>query len=145
MSADFFLDTNIVVYSFDLTQTGKQNTAKGIIEKALRSDEGIISFQVVQEFLNVATRKFSVPMPTTAASRYLREVLEPLCSVYPTIPLYEQALTLQDRWRYSFYDSLIIAAALYAHCTTLYSEDLQHGQVIGSLTIVNPFIDAQSG
>lgn len=145
MNGDFFLDTNIVVYTFDHTQTDKQNIARQLIKNALASDAGIISFQVVQEFLNVATRKFSMPLTASNASRYLREVLEPLCKVYPTIPLYDHALALQNRWHYSFYDSLIIAAALYANCKTLYSEDLHHQQVIESLTILNPFLIANDG
>jgi len=59
--------------------------------------------------------------------------------VYASIALYQRALELAQRWQYGFYDSLIIASALAAECDVLYSEDLQHGQQIQSLTIVNPF------
>ena len=63
----------------------------------------------------------------------------PLCLVFPSISLYETAVSLHRRWRFSFYDSLIVAAALVSKCNVLYSEDFQDGQEIESLTIVNPF------
>jgi predicted nucleic acid-binding protein len=98
-----------------------------------------VSSQVVQEFLNVALRKFERPLSDEQALRYLREVLDPLCSVFPGIALHETALSLHRRWRFSFYDALIVAAALDSKCKVLYSEDFQDGQEIESLTIVNPF------
>ena len=66
--------------------------------------------------------------------------MEPLCEIHSSFMLYKDALLIKDRWKYSFYDSLIIAAALKANCTILYSEDLQHGQIIDDLKIVNPFL-----
>ena len=94
---------------------------------------------MVQEFLNVTTRKLRTQVSSQHAADYLRDVLAPLCTVHPGIALYEKALEIQSRWRFSFYDSLIISAALSADCETLYSEDLQHQQRIESLTIMNPF------
>ena len=79
-------------------------------------------------------------MDTRDATRYLHIVLAPLLQVMPSTALYEQALALNARYRYSFYDSLIIAAALEAGCQRLLSEDMQHGQQIEQLRIVNPFI-----
>ncbi len=64
-----------------------------------------------------------------------------MCEIYPNKELFIKGITLQKRWKYSFYDSLIIAAALKANCNILYSEDLQHGQVIDDLKIINPFIE----
>ena len=64
----------------------------------------------------------------------------PLWQVNPTVALYRSAVSLQSRYRFSFYDSLIVAAALEAGCTRLYSEDLQHDQQIQQLTILNPFL-----
>lgn len=139
MSAEYFLDTNILLYSFDREALSKRKIAQQLIQHALASRRGIISFQVVQEFLNVTTRKLRTQVPSEHAADYLRDVLAPLCTVYPGIALYEKALEIQSRWRFSFYDSLIIAAALSADCETLYSEDLQHQQRIESLTIINPF------
>jgi len=140
MSAKFFLDTNIVVYTFDASAPKKKRCAQELVEQALRDREGVVSTQVVQEFLNVATSKFSVPMKLSDAQQYLHDVLSPLCSVFPSIDLFRQALIIQQDTHYSFYDSLIIGGALQAGCETLYSEDLQHGQQVRDLRILNPFL-----
>ncbi len=139
MPADFFLDTNIFVYTFDRRDRQKQARARGLVERALGTGDGVVSSQVVQEFLSVALRKFERPLSNEQALRYLREVLDPLCSVFPNISLYETALSLHRRWRFNFYDALIVAAALESNCKVLYSEDLQDGQEIESLTVSNPF------
>ena len=140
MSAKFFLDTNIVVYTFDVRAPKKKRRAQELVEQALRTQQGVVSTQVVQEFLNVATRKFAVPLKLSDTQQYLQDVLGPLCLVFPSIDLYRQALILQQDTQYSFYDSLIIGGALQAGCDMLYSEDLQHGQHIRGLQILNPFL-----
>lgn len=140
MSAErFFLDTNILVYTFDQSAPEKRAVAMGLVEEALGGGDGCISYQVVQEFLNLATRKFATPMPAEVALQYLNSVLLPLCRVNSSAELYDHALNIYYRLRYSFYDALVIAAAQHAGCETLYSEDLQHGRVIDRLTIKNPF------
>jgi len=139
MSDRFFLDTNVLVYSFDPIHINKCETARQLIEEGLESGSGCISFQVIQEFLSLATRKLPSPMSVDAAKRYLQDVLLPLCSLYSNAKLYEETLEIHQRWQYSFYDSLIITAALRADCKILYSEDLQDGQIIWDLTIRNPF------
>lgn len=135
----FFIDTNIFVYSFDTRDTRKQNTAREMIAYALQQGQGCISYQVIQEFLNVATRKFSTPLTTSDAQIYLSNVLTPLCDVYASPGLFQHALEVAHHWRYSLYDSLIIAAAQKSECQILYSEDLQHQQTLDQLTIINPF------
>jgi len=139
MSDRYFLDTNVFVYCFDRTDKLKQRQAEVIVGGALEDHLGIISSQVVQEFLNVATRKFSQPMTASDARAYLETVLAPLCEVFPSFALYQQALDIREETRFSFFDSLIIAAALEARCRVLYSEDLHTGQTIRGLTIKNPF------
>ncbi len=139
MSADFFLDTNILIYDLEAKDPLKQPIATGLLQEALRKGTGLISFQVVQECLNVAIQKARQPLTLVEAERYLNTVLSPLCGVHASTGLYQKALILKERWRYSFYDSLIIAAALSASCDTLYTEDLQHGQIIEGLKIINPF------
>jgi predicted nucleic acid-binding protein len=94
--------------------------------------------------LNVVTRKLPTPMTAEDAGRFLEQVLGPLWKIYPSLALYRRALGVQARYRYSFYDSLIIAAALDAGCSRLYSEDLQDGQRIEELTIENPFRESRS-
>lgn len=135
----FFLDTSVLVYSFDESAPQKRVKAQGLIEKALTIRQGMVSYQVVQEFLNAATRKFTEPFTAADARIYLDHVLWPLCRVFPTIELYRSALDISNRWGYAFYDSLILAGALEAGCDVLYSEDLQHRQVIAGLTIIDPF------
>jgi predicted nucleic acid-binding protein len=142
MSAKYFLDTNIFVYSFDSSQPGKQQRALELIGDALQSRQGIISTQVIQEFLNVATRKFAVPMSAEDCKVYLKMALGPLCEIYPDQALYEASLDLQQATGYAFYDCLILSSALRGRCEILYSEDFQAGQHIGSVSIVNPFAES---
>jgi predicted nucleic acid-binding protein len=140
MSDRFFLDTNLFIYTFDRRDPEKQDRAQELVSEALTSRRGVISFQVVQEFLNVATQKFANPLSESDALVYLDRVLGPLCEVLPTLDLYRNAIGIAARWKYSFYDSVIVAAALQSECETLYSEDFQHGQRIEGLNVVNPFL-----
>jgi len=138
MSADF-LDTNVLVYSFDSDAPAKRDRSRAIIAAALQDHSAIISSQVAQEFLNVATRKFASPMTTGQASNYLNTVLIPLCTVWPSRSLYALALQVQEDTGFSFYDALMVSGALEASCKRLLTEDLQDGQVVRGLKIVNPF------
>lgn len=139
MSGNYFLDTNIFVYSFDTSDPSKQQKATALVRQALQDGNGVISSQVVQEFINVATRKFSVPLTPGDCGKYFETVLASLCRVYANNDLYILALEVMERWGYAFYDSLVIAAAIQADCGILYSEDLHDGHNILGLTIVNPF------
>ena len=138
MSAEDFIDTNVFVYLFDESDAGKRYQAETLVNRCLESGTGCISYQVVQETLNVLTGKFG--MPPDRIRRLLDNVLTPLWQINPTGSLYQSAISLRSQYSLSFYDSLIVAAALDAGCTRLYSEDIQHGQQIQRLTIVNPFV-----
>ena len=138
MSVDCFIDSNIFVYLFDETDPDKRQRAETLIEVELSQGRACISYQVVQETINVITRKLNAT--AEEAKRFLDSVLTPLWKVTPTPAFYRSGLEIQARYQYSFYDSLIIAAALEAGCSTLYSEDLQHRQRIGQSTIDNPFV-----
>jgi predicted nucleic acid-binding protein len=142
MSDKYFIDTNIFVYSFDTENPAKNDIAKRLIADALEIGTGIISYQVIQEFLNVATQKFARPLTFKDSQRYLNVVLEPLCEVFSSPELFHKALEIMDQWKYTFYDSLIIAAALQADCAVIYTENLQHDQKIKDLTTKNPFMDS---
>jgi predicted nucleic acid-binding protein len=139
MSAELFIDTNVFIYHLDATDRRKHETAEKIVRAALATGNACISSQVVQECLNVALRKAEVALSSDAARSYLDAVLAPLMQVTASEALYHRALDVQARWRFSFYDSMIVAGALLAGCRTLLSEDLQHGQVLDSLTVVDPF------
>jgi predicted nucleic acid-binding protein len=138
MSGDF-IDSNVFVYLFDETDEFKRDTAERIVDSALQAHSASISYQVVQETLNVLTRKLATPMTTEGARSFMQEVLAPLWRISPSPALYHRALDVQARYRFGFYDSLIVAAALDAGCERLYSEDLQDGQRIEGLVIENPF------
>lgn len=140
MSAEFFIDTNVFIYHLDSSDPKKHAKAETIVREALTLGNGCISTQVVQECLNVALRKAEVALSTDAARRYLEVVLAPLVQVSANEALFSRALDVQARWRFSFYDSLIVAGALAAGCRTLLSEDLQHGQQLDALKVVNPFL-----
>jgi len=139
MSAADFIDSNIFVYLFDTADPRKQARAQTLISGALATGSACISFQVIQETLHVLTRKFARPVATETAKDILRDTLLPFLRVQSSPALYLRALDVQERYRFSFYDSLIIAAALEAGCTRLLSEDMQHGQRIENLSIENPF------
>lgn len=141
MSGESFLDSNIFIYTFDDVALEKQRIAQELVRTALQDGSGVISYQVTQEVLNVLTRKLTFPMDVGDATRYLATTLEPLWRVQPSAELFRAGLTLQARYQFGFYDSLIVAAALSAGCARLYSEDLQHGQRIEGLTIEDPFQD----
>jgi len=137
----FFLDTNIFVYTFDKTSKSKREPAEHLVNAAIVSRRGIVSYQVVQEFLNVATRKFVQPLNSLEAQLYLTRVLMPLCEVFPDAALYAHALSVGSEAGISFYDALIVSSAIAGGCQTLFTEDLQHGRRIRGLEIRNPFRD----
>jgi len=139
MSGRFFLDTNIFVYTFDSAAPAKAKKAAQLIRRAVDSGEGIVSFQVVQEFFNVALRRFTPAMNVPEAEQYLITVFRPILAVHSSPAMYVEALRITGKHRLSWYDSLIVAAAIEGQCETLYSEDLQDGRKIESLRIQNPF------
>jgi predicted nucleic acid-binding protein len=139
MSGRFFLDTNIFVYSFDASSPKKAAQAQKLIRNALETGGGIVSYQVVQEFFNVARRRFSKPMTSLDAEQYLSTTFRPLLAVHSSPALYGEALRIGARLKLPWYDSLIVASAIEGECEVLYSEDFQDGQQIGSLTLSNPF------
>jgi predicted nucleic acid-binding protein len=140
MSGKFFLDTNIFVYSFDLSSPTKASQATKLIRKGIETRGGIVSYQVVQEFFNVALRRFAKPMSSTDAEQYLATTFRPLLAVHSSPALYGEALRILDRYRLAWYDSLIVASAIEGQCEVLYSEDFQDGQQFGNLEISNPFV-----
>ena len=141
-SGMYFLDANILIYSFDSTAPGKQKIATDLIQDALKSQRGVISSQVVQEFLNVALWKFARPMNASDARQYLNAVLMPLCRHYPSMAYYDLALLVKEETGFSFYDSLIVTASIESGCHTLVTEDRQDGRKIRGVTVLNPFASA---
>jgi predicted nucleic acid-binding protein len=141
MIADF-VDANVFIYLFDETDDRKRGISEKTLARALVEGSGVISYQVVQETLNVITTKLNVPASSSDAQRFLEKVLRPLWRIMPSENLFANAIAIQSRFRFAFYDALIIAAALEAGCSRLLTEDMQHGQRIEGLTIENPFLES---
>jgi predicted nucleic acid-binding protein len=137
----FFLDTNILIYQFDETAPAKAERATELVRTAIQTGEGIISYQVVQEFINAATRRFRVPMQLNDVRHCLSAFLRPLTAIESSPMLFVDALNILERHKFSWYDSIIIAAAAQGDCETLYSEDLHHGFQWGTTKVVNPFLN----
>jgi predicted nucleic acid-binding protein len=138
MSGTVFVDTNVLVYVRDLTDEEKQRRAAEWLTLLWKARVGRLSVQVLQEYYAVMTRKLDPP-------RRFEEVREDVMALMAWSPtevdsgLIERAWGIEDRFPLSWWDALIVAAALASRCRYLLSEDFQDGQVIDGLTIVNPF------
>ncbi len=139
MSDKAFLDTNVFVYSYDERDPVKQSIAGDLIRSYAVSGEATISFQVIQEFFNIVMFRIPARMPHNDAQQYLNTAFRPMHIVPSSLTLVSDAIRIQERYRLSWYDSLIVAAAQEAGCALLYSEDFQHGQQFGSVTVRDPF------
>jgi predicted nucleic acid-binding protein len=138
MNGDF-IDTNIFAYLVDETDDRKRSIATRVVMEGVTSG-ATISYQVVQETLNLFIGKLARSARIPDADEFLRNVLEPMWTVMPSPALYQRALQIHRQAGFSFFDSLIVAAALQAGCARLLTEDMQQGQRIDGLVIVNPFV-----
>lgn len=134
MSGSFFVDTNILIYSYTTSDSSKQSKAREIISQ----ESAWISTQVIQEFINILRKKFSLDWLKIESG--LKEVFENFLIHINSPQTIQKACTLAHKYGYSFYDSVIISAAIERECKILYSVDMQHGQVLEEkLMIINPF------
>lgn len=134
MSVRIFLDTNILVYTYSVSEPEKKLKAQALVN----DNETVVSTQVLQELCNIITRKFKVPFEQ--ASLAILECSQNNQLHVNTTTTILTACKIASKYKYSFYDSMIIASALESGATILFSEDLQHGQIIEQvLTIKNPF------
>jgi predicted nucleic acid-binding protein len=133
MRAKVFFDTNVVIYAI------AQNDARGPRAEALLAMGGVVSVQILNEFVSVARRK--IRMPWKDVTEALAAILVLCPSPVPiSVDTHGAALRIAEKYGYEIYDALVAASALEAKCTTLFSEDLQDRQIIeGKLTIENPF------
>lgn len=140
MSAADFLDSNIILYGLDAqAPPAKRALSESLVAEALTERSAVISWQVVQETLHVVASRFKASIRADDRALLLADVLVPLWQVNPSESLFARSIAIQDRYRFAFHDSLIVAAALEAGCKRLLTEDLQHGQRIEGLRIENPF------
>ena len=140
MSARVFFDTNVLVYAVDPTDSRNRKIARDLLAHAEQTRTGVISFQVVQEWFNVVFRKAAVRLTAEDAEFVYRTAVEPLWHVDSSRALIDNALALFRDHSFSWWDALIVSAAMEAKCSILLSEDLQHGREIGGLRIENPFL-----
>ena len=139
MIAPVFVDTNVFIYYLDTTDAKKHAAAKLWLAELWQNRQGIISYQVLQEFYVQATR-------AARADALAHDVAVGLIRAWRRFPVQETTLGVLDsaleivaRHRIAYWDACIVAAALTLGCERLYSEDMSHGQRIGALTIFNPF------
>ena len=129
-----FFDTNILIYAV------AENDSRGPRAEALLASGGVVGVQVLNEFVSVVRRKLRMPWKDVIEALDAIRVLCP-SPVPLTISTHEAALRVAEKHSFEIYDALIVAAAMAAGCTTLYSEDFQDGQILErTLTLRNPFL-----
>ena len=133
-----FVDTNILVYAEDRDAKTKREIARDLVLGLWNDRQGVLSIQVLQEFYVTVTRKLKKPLRAGDALDAVREYLT-WTVVENTGSLLVQAAELQQRAQLSFWDALVVQAAIQAGCDRLYSEDLNAGQRFDSVLVVNPF------
>jgi predicted nucleic acid-binding protein len=136
LSARFAIDTNVALYAF--SDDPKRDGAHNLVESG-----PLISVQLLNEFANVARRKFGRNWDEIEAGLSgIRTLAQSVRAV--DLEVHERAMLLFNRYRLSVYDSLMLAAALLGGCEYFYSEDMQHGMVIDEkMTIINPFLQPE--
>lgn len=137
MSVRSFIDTNILVYTDDHDSPEKQSKALELFEKMRLAGTGVVSTQVLQEYFAAATRKLGV---SAEIARRKVELFAHLDLMIIDLPDVLAAIDLHRLHQFSIWDALIIRAAKQTNCSILYTEDLQHGQKINGLKLINPFI-----
>jgi predicted nucleic acid-binding protein len=137
MSAPVFVDSNVFLYALDDADRKKQQAARGWRAELWKSRRGRVSFQVLGEFYVNAVRK------QPAARNEVRAEVRDLLAWNPVLAdgvLLEQGWKIQDRYQFSYWDALIVAAAKVSACHYLLTEDLQRGQKLEGIEVVNPFL-----
>jgi predicted nucleic acid-binding protein len=137
MSGRYFVDTNVLMYAHDSAAGVRHDRAKALIETLWRERSGVLSTQVLQEFAVNLRRKTVRPVDT----KKVREIVKDYLSWRVVVNDGESilaALDIEERYRISFWDALVIQSAQVAEAEILYSEDLSDGQLYGSVRVVNP-------
>jgi predicted nucleic acid-binding protein len=139
-----FVDTNILIYAYDATAGVKHEQAKTLIAELWESRLGCLSIQVLQEFYVTVARKVARPLAGDVAA----EVVADLAAWRVHAPIVEdvnQAIAIHRRYAISFWDAMIIRSAAQLGCATLWSEDLNAGQVYEGVRVGNPFAEPEKG
>jgi predicted nucleic acid-binding protein len=134
-----FIDTNILVYAHDRSETAKCPQARQLVLDSVRAGNAVVSAQVLSEFFTTVTRKIAVPLSIRAA-RHELSVLTRLRVVPIDSTLILRAIDIMSGYQTSYWDALILSAAERARCSVVWSEDLSDGRNYGGLQVVNPLI-----
>jgi predicted nucleic acid-binding protein len=132
-----FLDSNVLVYTDDLDELRKREIALALVERCRQESKGVVSTQVLQEYFVTTTKKLRV---SAEVARSKVEIFARLHLVRIALDDILAAIDLHRLHGFSLWDSLVIRSATEAGCSTLFTEDLQHGRKIGGLEIINPFL-----
>lgn len=139
MSGKFFVDTNILVYAHDRTAGDKHLRALKLVDDLWDSGEGVLSTQVLQEFSYNLRRKAARPLPAEEVKLLIRDYSTWQIVTNTAISIL-RALDIEERFRISFCDALIVQAAEASGANVLYSEDLSGGQQYGTIRVINPLV-----
>lgn len=140
MTMRVFFDTNVLVYLFDEDSKEKKARAQELFEIESKAGRAVLSTQVLQEFYFAVTKKLAEPLPAEVAEKVVRNLAAlPLIAVDG--PLVLAAIARSRLLKISFWDALIVEAALSSGARRLLTEDLQHGQIIETVRIENPFLN----
>ncbi len=132
-----FFDSNILINFADGADPQKQLIAENLIKNAVINDTGVISTQSLQEFFAATTRKLLCTKEK--AKEYIENFSESFTVEQVSVPLILKAINISIKNQFSFWDSLILAAAIQTGCIICYSEDLTNGQIVDGVKILNPF------
>ena len=136
-SSRSFIDTNILIYAEASDEPAKRQAALALLKQLYESASGVLSTQVLQEYCNVALKKLKLPAAHIRAQLDLYEQFE---VVQITPALIRAGLDLHQTRSVSFYDAIVLASAQTAGCSELFSEDLNTGEMVGGVRIINPFM-----
>ena len=138
-----FVDTNVLVYAYDRASGWKHGRARDLVEKLWNEGSGILSTQVLQELYVNVRRKARPPVPQEEARTLIADYLawDPVVNDGAAVL---EAVDVGHRQQLSFRDALIVVAARKGGASVIYSEDLNHGQMFGSVQVLNPFNEAES-
>jgi len=134
-----FIDTNILIYAHDISSGIKHQRAQQIIMDLWKSGLGLLSIQVLQEFFVSVTGKIPAPLDVEKAEKIVEDLLSWDVVMNDGKSLLE-AIDIHKRYKYSFWDAMIIQAAIKGNASLLLSEDLNEGQIISGMRIKNPFL-----
>ena len=139
MASRSFVDTNVLVYAEASDEPAKQRIALDLLKQLFETTSGVLSTQVLQEYCNVAIKKLKLPPAHILAQLDLYEQFE-VVQVTPAI--IRSGLDLHQTRSVSFYDAIVLASAQMAGCSVLLSEDMNAGELVGGVRVINPFLEA---